>query len=119
MDDVQKRNIVTYPRFACLIRRVLDLMVEFIGLLVQLVTTVHKSLSDTLSSSDWILSTSDHTSILRYTPSRPLTVPSYNSSARTPRKTPSSFNKNACLLGRYLAMDVLLLLSAYASGCVY
>jgi hypothetical protein len=44
-----------------------------------------------------------------------LTVPSYNFSAQTPRKTPSSFVKNACLLVRYLAMDVLLLLRAYAS----
>jgi hypothetical protein len=34
---------------------------------IQQVTTVHKSLSDTLSSSsDWTLSTSDHTSLLHY-----------------------------------------------------
>jgi hypothetical protein len=37
---------------------------------------------------------------------------SYNNFARTPRKTPSSLVKNACLLVRYLAMDVLL--HAYA-----
>jgi hypothetical protein len=33
----------------------------------------------------------------------------YNPSARTPRITPSSIVKNACLLVRYLAMNVLLL----------
>jgi hypothetical protein len=31
MDDVQKRNIVTCPGFAWLIRRALDSMIEFIG----------------------------------------------------------------------------------------
>jgi hypothetical protein len=35
-----------------------------------------------------------------------LSLPSYNSSARTPRKTPSSLMKNACLLVRYLGMDI-------------
>jgi hypothetical protein len=45
-----------------------------------------------------------------------MTVPSYNSSARTARKTPSSFVKNACLSVRYLAMDVLLLLSPCTMG---
>jgi hypothetical protein len=44
------------------------------------------------------------------------TVPSYNSSARTPWKTPSSVVNNACLLVRYPAMAALLLLSVYASG---
>jgi hypothetical protein len=82
---------------------------------IQLVTPVHKSVSDTLTSSDWTLSTSDHILLLRCTPSRLLTLPFYNFSARTPRKT-SSVIKNACLLVRYLALDVLLLLSAYASG---
>jgi hypothetical protein len=43
-----------------------------------------------------------------------LTVPSYNSSARTPRKT-SSVVINASLMVCYLAMDDLLL-RAYASG---
>jgi hypothetical protein len=33
-----------------------------------------------------------------------ISVPSYNSSARTPRKTPSPVVKNTCLLDRYLAM---------------
>jgi hypothetical protein len=37
---------------------------------------------------------------------------SYNHFARTPRKTPSSVVQNACLLVRYIAVDVLLLLSA-------
>jgi hypothetical protein len=44
-----------------------------------------------------------------YSPSILLTVPSYNSSARIPQETPSSVVKNACLLLRYLAVDVLLL----------
>jgi hypothetical protein len=48
----------------------------------------------------------DYCSILRCTL---LTVPSYTSSARTPRKTPSSTVKNACLQLRCLAIDVLLL----------
>jgi hypothetical protein len=43
-------------------------------------------------------------------------VPSYNSSVGTPRKTPSSVLKNASLLVHYLAMDVLLWLTVYASG---
>jgi hypothetical protein len=42
-------------------------------------------------------------------------VPSYNSSARTPRKMPSSVIKNACLLVRYLAIDILLF-RAFASA---
>jgi hypothetical protein len=45
-----------------------------------------------------------------------LIVPSYNSSARTPRKI-SSLVKNSRLLVRYLAMDVLL--RAYLRECVY
>jgi hypothetical protein len=48
-------------------------------------------------------------SLLFYTLSRILTVPTYTSSARTPRKTQSSVVKNACLLVRRLAIDVLLL----------
>jgi hypothetical protein len=61
----------------------------------------------------------DYCSVLHCTPSRLLTVPSYNSSARTPQKTPSTIISNACLLVRYLATDDLLL-SAYASQtCVY
>jgi hypothetical protein len=70
---------------------------------------------------EWTISTSDHTSQLNYsiafgcTPSI-LTVASYNSSARIVRKTPSSFVKNACLLVHQLAIEILLVLSAYASG---
>jgi hypothetical protein len=45
-------------------------------------------------------------------------VPPYNSSARIPRKIPSSVINNACLLVRYVAMDVLLLLRAN-SGNVF
>jgi hypothetical protein len=78
-----------------------------------LVTSVHKSLSDMLSSStrhSRLLLT-----LLRCTPSRLLTNLSHISSARTSRKTPSSVAKTACLLVRYLTMDVLLV-SAYASG---
>jgi hypothetical protein len=52
--------------------------------------------------------TFDYSELLFYIPSRLLTVSSYNSSARTPRKTPSSVVKNACLLVRYVALDVLL-----------
>jgi hypothetical protein len=44
-----------------------------------------------------------------------LTVPSYNSSARTPRKTPSSVVKNVCLPVSYLTKDFLLWLSSYAT----
>jgi hypothetical protein len=36
-------------------------------------------------------------------------VPFYNPSALTPRKTPSSIAKDACLLARYLAMSVTIL----------
>jgi hypothetical protein len=58
--------------------------------------------------------------LLFYTLSRLVTVPFYNASARTPRKTPSSIVKYACLLIRYLAMDVLILSCEYASReCVY
>jgi hypothetical protein len=85
------------------------------GTFIQLVTAVHKSLSDTLSSSsDWTLNGnySDfqlNSVLFLRTPSILLTVPSYNSSARTPRKTQSSLVKNAHLLVHYLAMDVVLL----------
>jgi hypothetical protein len=54
--------------------------------------------------------------LLQFWPERRLTVTSYNLPARTPRKSPSSVVKNSYLLGRYLAMNVLLLLTAYASG---
>jgi hypothetical protein len=48
--------------------------------------------------------TLDYCSILRR-----VFVPFYNPLVRTPWKTPSSIVKDACLLVRYLAMDVLLL----------
>jgi hypothetical protein len=58
--------------------------------------------------------------LLFSTSSRLLTVPFYNSSARTPWKTPYSIVKEACLLVRYLAMDVLLLSrSRVLRKCVY
>jgi hypothetical protein len=82
---------------------------------IQLVTPVHKSQSDTPSSfstghSRLLTTLHNSTTSLRL-----LTVPSYNSSARTPQKTPPSVVRNACLLVRYLARDVLLL-NAYDSG---
>jgi hypothetical protein len=46
-------------------------------------------------------------------------VSSYNSSARTSRKTSSSVVKHACLLVRRLAMNILLLLTAYLLEFVY
>jgi hypothetical protein len=96
---------------------------------IQLFMTVHKSLSDTLSSSDWTfhanysdfqLNSSTplysfvsfvflyiplYSFVLLRTPSVLLTVSSYNSSARAPRKTPASVVKNACLLVRYLVLE--------------
>jgi hypothetical protein len=87
---------------------------------MQLVTTVHKPLSDTLSSSsDWTLHgyysdfQPNSVVLLQFWSELRLTVPS---SARTPRKTQSSVVKNVCLLVRYLGVYVLLLLRAYASG---
>jgi hypothetical protein len=49
-----------------------------------------------------------HFRLLFYTSQATFFVP-LNPSALTPRKTPSSIVKDACLLVRYLAMDVLLL----------
>jgi hypothetical protein len=82
---------------------------------IQRVTTVHKSLSETLSSSsdstllgncsDFQLNS---VVLFQVWSELRLTVPSYNSSAQTPRKTSSYVAKNACLLVRYLVMDVLL-----------
>jgi hypothetical protein len=92
---------------------------------IQLVTTVHKSLSDTLSaSSDWTLHGNyselfHYFTVLRCSPSNLIShsvLYYYNSPAQTPRKTWSSVVENACLLARYIAMDVLLLLTAYALG---
>jgi hypothetical protein len=56
--------------------------------------------------------------LLFYISSDFLTVPSYKSSARTPRKTLSSVVKNACLLVRYLAIDILLLNACVAGMCL-
>jgi hypothetical protein len=114
-------HIVTYPDFAWLIRRGLDFMIEFIGPLCNwlqqftnhYLTHCHLLRLETLDF--WPQFT---TPLFHCTPSRLLTVPSYESSARTPRKTPSSVVKNECLLVCYLAMDDLLL-GAYVSGCVY
>jgi hypothetical protein len=94
--------------------------------LIQLVTTVHKSLSDTLSSSsDWTLhgNCSDFQLnsvallVLLCTPSYSFSsfVSYYNASARTTKKSPYSVVKNVYLLVRYLAMNVVLL-KAHASG---
>jgi hypothetical protein len=90
---------------------------------IQLGTTVHKSLSDALSSSsDWSLhgnySDFQLNSVVfpQFRSDLQLTVPSYKSSARTPRKTQSTVVDNVCLLVRYLAMDVLLLLRVYSLG---
>jgi hypothetical protein len=118
-------NIVTCLGFAWLIRRGLDLMIEFIGPLYnwlqqftnhylthcQLLPTGHST--GTILTSNW---TELHYSVvLTCTPLYSyvlLNVSSYNSLALTSRKTPSSVVKNACLLFRYLAMDVLLFLRA-------
>jgi hypothetical protein len=92
---------------------------------IQLVTTVHKSLrhchllptahsTGTVLTSNWTPLYS--VVLLQFWSELLLTVPPYNSSAWTPRKAPSSFVKNACLLVRYLAMDGLLLLRTYSSG---
>jgi hypothetical protein len=57
----------------------------------------------------------DYNCMLRCIPSRLLTVHFCNNSARTPRKTLSSLVKIACLLVRYLAIDVLFF-HAFASA---
>jgi hypothetical protein len=57
--------------------------------------------------------------LLFSTPSQLLTVPFYNPSARTIQKTQSSIVKDACLLVRYLAMDVLLSRARVLRECVY
>jgi hypothetical protein len=126
---MSSKNTVTYPGFAWLIRRVLDLMIEFIGRLynrLQQFTNHYLTHSHLLPTghSTGIILTSNWTPLysvllLQFWSELRLTVPFYNSSARTPRKTPSTVVKNTCLLFRYLAVNVLLLLIAYASGmCV-
>jgi hypothetical protein len=87
----------------------------------QVVTTVHKSPSDTLSSSStghFRLPPHFTTSLLRCTLSRRLAVSSYNSTARTPRKTPSFVVKSAYLLVHYLAVEVLLLSACVTETCL-
>jgi hypothetical protein len=111
-------HTITYPGFAWVIRRVLYLMIEFIGPLynwLQQFTNhylTHCPLLRLDTLDFWPHFTN---SLLRCTPYRLPTVPS----VRTPRKTPSSVFKNTCFLVRYLAMDVLLLLSSCVLGCVY
>jgi hypothetical protein len=119
-------NIVTYQEFGWIIRWVFGFHDQIYWTSVQLVTTVHKWLSHTLSpSSDWTLhgnysefqlnssTTPLYAVVLPQFWSPTLFSSTYNSSARTPRKTPCSVVNNACLLVRYLAMDVLLF-RAYA-----
>jgi hypothetical protein len=58
--------------------------------------------------------------LLLCTSSRPLAVPFYNTSARTPRKTPSSIVNDAPVLVRYLTMIILQLsLSLALRECVH
>jgi hypothetical protein len=54
-------------------------------------------------------------SLAELTPSRLLTVLSYNPSAQAPQKAPSSVVNDACLLVRCLTIDVLLF-RAFASA---
>jgi hypothetical protein len=64
----------------------------------------------------------DSTRLLVYTPCysiRLMTRPFYKPLARIPRKTPPSIVNDACLLVRYLAMDVLPLLAYTTRECVY
>jgi hypothetical protein len=104
--------------FAWLIRWFsFDLLIEFIGPLYHLYNS--SEITDRLSSSsDWTLHGNYSDFQLNWTPLFRctlsysflfLTVPSYNFLARTPRKTPYSVVKNACLLVRYLAVGVLFL----------
>jgi hypothetical protein len=119
--------IVSYLGFAWLIRRVLDLMIEFIVPLYNWLQQFTNHYLTHSSSYYWTLhwNYSDFqlnsvvlpfysVVLLQFCSEQPLTVPSYNSSAWTSRKTPSSVVKSSCVLVRYLAMDALLLLRAYA-----
>jgi hypothetical protein len=112
-------NIATYPGCAWLIRRVLDLMIEFVGPLYNLLQRFtnhwHPVIFlrlDTPLELFWLPSELHYSVALPRTPSVLLTMPSYNSSTRIPLKTPSSFVKNACLLIHYLEMDAITLLTA-------
>jgi hypothetical protein len=117
--------IVTYLGFACQTRHVLDLMIGFIGPMYNwlqqftnhYLTHSHLLLTGnstgTIQTSNW---TPLYSSVLhQFWSEWRLTVPSCNSSAQTAQKTRSSVVKNACLLVRYLAVDILLL-RAYVVG---
>jgi hypothetical protein len=112
--------IVTLPAFAWLIGRGSNFMIDFIGPLyncLQQFTNhylTHCHLLPTGESTGTIL-TSNWTPF--YSIKSP-TVPTYNSLERNLRKTLFSVVKSACLLVRYLAMDVLFL-RAQLQGCVY
>jgi hypothetical protein len=75
-------------------------MIEFIGPLYN-VTTVHKSLSDTLSSSDWTLNWNYCTPpiLILVLTHLSFSFCTYNSPARTPRKTPSSVYQESVFIG--------------------
>jgi hypothetical protein len=95
------KHIFMYPGFSWLIRGVLIWWCNLLNF-TKLVTTAHKSLPHchllrlgTLGFWPYSITLS-YSIVLRCTPSRLLTVPSYNSSARTPQKTPSSVVRNAC-----------------------
>jgi hypothetical protein len=118
-------HIVTYQGFEWLIKRVLDLMIEFIGPLynwLQQFTNHHLThcrllpTGHSMGTSNWTPLCS--VVLLQFWSELRLAVPSYNSSPRIPRKTPSSVVKNACSLVRYLAMDVLLLTAYAARMCL-
>jgi hypothetical protein len=104
-----RHDIVIYLGFTWQIKQVLDLMIKF----VQLATIVHKSFSNKLLFSfDFQLNS---VALLQFWSELQLTVSSFNSSARTSRKTPSCIVKNACLLPRYISKGVLLS-RTHASG---
>jgi hypothetical protein len=91
-------HIVTYQGFVWQIRRGLDLMIEFIG---PLYNCLQQFTNHTLSSSsDWALhwnySELHYSVVLPQFKSPALFCITYNSLARTPRKTPSSVVKNVC-----------------------
>jgi hypothetical protein len=125
MAIIRNIRIVTYPGFAWPIRRFLDLMMEFIGALCNglqqftnhYLTHCHLhptgNSSGTALSSKWTVLYS--VVLFQFWSDLRLTVPSYSSSTRVPKKTPFSVVKYACLLLRYLAMDVLVL-KAYSLG---
>jgi hypothetical protein len=120
--DASFDDIATNPGFAWLIRRVLDLMIEFIGPYTaaynslqithcHLLPTGHST--GTILTSKW---TPLYSVVLPQFWSPTLFFTTYNTSARTARKTLSSVVKNACVLVRYPGMNVLLLLTVNALG---